>query len=197
VRRVAAVSAVALFLGGCVGSMLREAPVATYDLTAPQGFSGRAAAGRGALVVVEPTAIQTVDSNRMVARSGGQVSYVPAAQWTDRLPSLVQTRMVQAFENAGRIGSVARSGDRIAGDYQLITDIRAFELDVRQAGGTVARVEIAAKLVSNRNGRVVSGRVFRADVPAGDVTGPSASHSLNQALNQVLVELVGWASGHV
>lgn len=195
--RVAVVTAVALMLGGCVGGMLREAPIATYDLSAPQSFTGRAAAGRGSLVVFEPAAIKTVDSNRMVARSGGQISYVPAAQWTDRLPSLVQTRIVQSFENAGRIGSVSRAGDRVAGDYQLITDIRAFELDVR-GGSNVARVEIAAKIVSNRHGgRVLSGRVFQAEVPAGAVTGPSASHSLDQALGQVLVELVGWASGHV
>jgi cholesterol transport system auxiliary component len=183
----------AAMLGGCT-SMLREAPMATYDLSAPQGFSGRAATGRGVLVIDEPTAIQTVDSNRMVARSGGQISYVPGAQWTDRLPSLVQTRMVQAFENSGRIGSVGRSQDRLSGDYQLITDIRAFEIDV--GSGSTAQVEIAAKIV-DRSGRVRSGRVFSASAPAGAINGPAASAALDQALGQVLVEMVGWASGHV
>ncbi len=174
--------------------MLREAPLATYDLSAPSSFSGRAAAGRGVLVVDEPTAIRTLDSNRMVARSGGQISYVPGAQWTDRLPSLVQTRIVQAFENAGRIGSVGRAQDRLAGDYQLITDIRAFEIDA--GSGARAQVEIAAKLV-DRTGRVRSGRVFDATAPAGDVSGPAASAALDRALGQVLVEMVGWASGHI
>src|SRR5690606_23619524 len=79
--RLIAAIAVAAMLGGC-SSMLRDAPLATYDLSAPSGFSGRAAAGKGVLVVEIPTAIQTVDSNRMVARSGGQVSYVPGSQWT-------------------------------------------------------------------------------------------------------------------
>jgi cholesterol transport system auxiliary component len=179
-------------LGGCTG-MLKEAPVATYDLSAPQSFSGRATSGRGVLVIVEPTAIQTVDSNRMVARQGGAVSYVPAAQWTDRLPLLVQTRMVQAFENSGRIGSVGRSQDRLAGDFQLITDIRAFEIDVP---AHQAKVSIAAKVV-DRAGRVRSGRVFEASAPAGPVNGPAARQALDQALGQVLVDLVGWASGHV
>lgn len=191
--RVIAVVAVAAMLGGCT-SMLREAPVATYDLSAPQGFSGRAATGRGVLVIEEPTAIQTVDSNRMVARDGGQVSYVPAAQWTDRLPSLVQTRMVQAFENSGRIGSVGRAQDRLSGDYQLITDIRAFEIDV--GSGSTAKVEIAAKIV-DRTGRVRSGRVFQSSAPAGAITGPGASAALDRALGQVLVDMVGWASGHI
>ena len=191
--RLAAVALAAALLGGCT-SMLREAPMATYDLSAPQGFSGRAASGRGVLVIEEPTAIQTVDSNRMVARSGGQISYVPGAQWTDRLPSLVQTRMVQAFENSGRIGSVGRSQDRLSGDYQLITDIRAFEIDV--GSGSTAQVEIAAKIV-DRSGRVRSGRVFSASAPASAITGPAASAALDQALGQVLVEMVGWAAGHV
>jgi cholesterol transport system auxiliary component len=191
--QLAAISVAALTLGGCMS--LREAPMATFDLSAPQSFSGRNTAGKGSLVVFEPTAIQTVDSNRMVARSGGQVSYVPAAQWSDRLPSLVQTRLVQAFENAGRIGSVGRAEDRISGDYQLITDIRAFEINV---GAGAATVDIAAKIISNRNGgRVISGRVFHAQVPAGAVTGADASRALDQALGQVLTELVGWASGLV
>lgn len=190
-RRVSAIAAVALMLGACT-SMLKDAPVATYDLSAPDSFSGRAAARKGVLAIEEPTAIQTVDSNRMVAREGGAVSYVPAAQWTDRLPSLVQTRMVQAFENAGRIGSVGRSQDRLAADYQLITDIRAFEIDV--GSGNQARVEIAAKIV-DRTGRVRSGRVFEASAPAGAVNGPSASAALDRALSQVLVDMVGWAGG--
>jgi cholesterol transport system auxiliary component len=191
-RRLTAVAIAALLLGGCTG-MLKEAPVATYDLTAPQAFSGRATSGRGVLVVDEPTAIQTVDSNRMVARQGGAVSYVPAAQWTDRLPILVQTRIVQAFENSGRIGSVGRAQDRLAGDYQLITDIRSFEIDV---AGRQAKVSIAAKIV-DRGGRVRSGRVFEATAPAGPVNGPAASQALDKALGQVLVDMVGWAAGHV
>lgn len=191
-RRLTAFAATALLLGGCTG-MLKEAPVATYDLSAPQAFSGRATAGRGVLVVDLPTAIQTLDSNRMVARQGGAVSYVPAAQWTDRLPSLVQTRMVQAFENAGRIGSVGKSQDRLAGDFQLITDIRSFEIDV---ASHQAKVSIAAKIV-DRAGKVRSGRVFEAATPAGPVNGPAASSALDQALGKVLVEMVGWATGHV
>jgi cholesterol transport system auxiliary component len=191
-RRLTAVAATALLLGGCTG-MLKEAPVATYDLSAAQATSGRATSGRGVLVVDLPTAIQTLDSNRMVARQGGQVSYVPAAQWTDRLPSLIQTRMVQSFENSGRIGSVGKSQDRLAGDFQLITDIRSFEID---AQSNQARVSIAAKIV-DKSGRVRSGRVFEAAAPAGPVNGPAASSALDKALGQVLVEMVGWASGHV
>src|SRR5690606_22047232 len=101
---------------------------------------------------------------------------------------------VQAFENAGRIGSVGRSQDRLAGDYQLITDIRAFEIDA--GTGSAARVEIAAKLV-DRTGRVRSGRVFEASAAASAITGAAASAALDRALNQVLVDMVGWASGHI
>ncbi len=191
-RRVLAVASIALALGGC----LAERPNATFDLAAAQGFQGRAASGKGVLVVAEPTAIQTIDSQSMVVRSGDQVSYVPGSQWSDRLPKLLQTRIVQSFENAGRIGSVGRSDDRLSGDYQLLTDIRTFEINA--GGGAQARVEIAAKIVSTRDGRVLSGRVFSAQAPAGGaINGSSASSSLDRALSQVLSELVGWASGIV
>lgn len=194
ISRIATIAAASLVLSGCIGGALKQAPIATYDLTAPQSFSGRAAANRGILVIDEPTAIQTVDSNRIVARTGGQITYVPNAQWTDRLPVLLQTRMVQAFENAGRIGSVGRTQDRLSGTYQLITDIRAFEIDASSV--MQARIEIAAKIVDH-SGRVRSGRVFSASVPAGPVSGPAASVALDRALAEVLVQLVSWTNGQV
>jgi cholesterol transport system auxiliary component len=194
-RRIRVAVAAALMLSGC-SSFGKQAPSATFDLTAPQAFSGRsAAARRGVLAVEVPSAIQTLDSNRIVARVGSQITYVPAAQWSDTLPSLVQTRLVQAFENSGRIASVSRTQDRITGDYQLLTEIRAFEVVVQGATST-ARIEIAAKIV-DKDGRVRSGRVFRGSAPAGAVTGPVAANGLNAALGGVLVDIVGWASGQV
>lgn len=193
-RRLGVAAAAALLLAGC-SSFGKQAPSATFDLTAPHGFSGKGGVRRGVLAVEVPSAIQTLDSNRIVARVGSQITYVPAAQWSDTLPSLVQTRLVQAFENSGRIASVSRTQDRIAGDYQLLTEIRAFEVVVQGATST-ARIEIAAKIV-DKDGRVRAGRVFQGQGPAGAVTGPVAANGLNAALAGVLVEMVGWASGQV
>jgi len=178
--------AAALLLAGCGGG---SAPT-TFDLSAPRDF-GRVGASRATLVVQEPTTVQALDSDRVIVRdSSGALSFLGGAQWADRVPKLVQARLVQTFENGGRVGSVARPGDRITPESQLLTDIRSFNID---AASGAAVVEITAKLVGDRTGDVRRARLFTARVPAGAVDGPGAAQALDRALSQVLVDIVRWA----
>jgi cholesterol transport system auxiliary component len=176
----------ALLLAGCGGG---PTPT-TYDLSAPSGF-GRVGGSRAALVVAEPTTVQTLDSDRVIVKdSAGALSFLGGAQWADRVPRLVQTRLVQTFENASRIGGVARPGERIVPDLQLNTDIRSFNIDTASGAAVVA---ITAKLVGDRTGQVQRARVFSARVPVSALDGGGAVQALDRALSQVLIEIVRWA----
>jgi cholesterol transport system auxiliary component len=173
-------------LAGCGGG----ATPTTFDLSAPSGF-GRVGGSRAALIVVEPTTVQTLDSDRIIVKdSTGALSFLGGGQWADRVPRLVQTRLIQTFENGSRLGAVARPGERIVPDLQLNTDIRSFNIDA--ASGS-AVVEITAKLVGDRTGKVQRARLFSARVPASAVDGPAAAQALDRALSQVLIEIVRWA----
>lgn len=178
--------AAGVLLAGCGGG---SAPT-TFDLTAPRDF-GRIAGSRATLMVQEPTAVQALDSDRVIVRdSSGALSFLGGAQWADRVPKLVQVRLIQTFENGSRLGAVARPGDRITPDVQLLTDIRSFNIDT--ASG-MAVVEITAKLVGDRTGDIRRAKVFSVRVPAGAVDGAGAVQALDQALSKVLVEIVRWA----
>jgi cholesterol transport system auxiliary component len=184
---------VAIGLAGCaggLGSALAPAASDTFDLTAPTSFP-RAGPPRGAVTIAEPIALRIIDTDRIVVRPRpNEVTYLGGAQWADRLPRLVQTRLVQSFENASRLRTVARPGEGLDADVQLVTEIRSFEIDA--SSGTTARVEITARLVSR--GRVLQAEIFRASVPAS--TEPrAAAAALDRALGQVLVEMVGWTGG--
>lgn len=175
----------AMLLAGCAGST-----PTTYDLSAPRDV-GRLGGVGPALVVAEPTTVQTLDSDRIIVRdSSGALSFAGGAQWADRIPKLVQTRLIQTFENAGRLGSVARPGERIVAQLQLVTDIRSFNIDT--ASGA-AVVEITAKLVGDSTGRVQRARLFSARVPATASDSGAAAQALDKALSQVLIEIVRWA----
>lgn len=183
----ALVLAVSLTLSGCGGG---STPT-TYDLSAPRDF-GRIGGARATLVINEPTTVQTLDSDRMIVRdSGGALSFLGGTQWADRIPKLVQTRLIQTFENGSRIASVSRPGERIVPDLQLNTDIRSFNID---AATNTAVVEITAKLVGDRTGHIQRARLFSARVPVGAVDGAAAAHALDQALSKVLIDIVRWAA---
>jgi len=175
----------ALLLAGCGGG---SAPT-TYDLSAPRDF-GRIGGGGGVLIVAQPTAVQALDSDRLIVKdSSGALSFLGGAQWADRVPNLVQTRLIQTFENGSRIAAVGRPGERIVPDFQLNTDIRAFNID---AASGQAVVEITAKLIGDRTGKVQRAKLFSARVPAG-ADGAGAAQALDQALSQVLIQIARWA----
>ncbi len=135
--------ALAGFLAGCGGS----APPPTFDLAAPRDNLG-ARPGRALIVVAEPSALAAIDTNRLIVMTrGGGLAYLGDAQWADRLPKLVQVRLIQTFENAKRLTAVGRPGDRLLPAAQLNSEIRRFGID--EATGE-AVIEMSVKIVQDR-----------------------------------------------
>ncbi|SDG64055.1 ABC-type transport auxiliary lipoprotein family protein [Pelagibacterium luteolum] len=177
-------------LAGCV-SLGASAPV-TYDLTpgAPQSVARRSTR---MVVVREPSTIATYDSQRIVVRQpGGILSYLQDSQWSDRLPLLVQTRMLQAFRDAG-VTNIGKPTDPVALDIILSTDIRAFELDTTD-GTALARVALAIQLVDDRSRRVMASEEFSADVGSTSLNQVVVVGALNTALDNVLRQVVAWTA---
>lgn len=185
IKRFALISLLALAAAACGGS-----PSPTYDLSAATDVRGRA--GRGQLIVSQPTAISPFDSQRIVVRTGGdQVAFLTGAQWTDQLPRLLQARLIQSFENGRLLRAVGRTGDGVTADNTLVSEIRRFDIDVPNQ---MAEVEISVKLVGQSSGRIRAARIFRAQVPGSAADGARASAALDAAASQVMREIVAWAS---
>ena len=107
------------------------------------------------ILITEPTALKALDSEQIVIRpTPSSLQYLANSQWSDRLPKIVQDKLVQAFENSGRVGGVGRPGDGLAIDFNVLTAIRAFE--IKADAGEQARVEISAKIINDRNGVVIA-----------------------------------------
>jgi cholesterol transport system auxiliary component len=187
-RSACAAAAIAVLsaIGAC-----SSPPSPAFDLTAPrQRVTGGGGVG-GQIVVAEPTALQPYESERIVVKdAAGSISFLGGAQWSDRLPRLLQAKIIQTFENASRIRAVGRPGDGSTGDYQLTTELRSFQLDTA-AGQTV--VEISAKLINLTGGRIVAARVFAARVPVGSANPGEVTQGLDRALSTVLIDIVRWA----
>jgi phospholipid/cholesterol/gamma-HCH transport system substrate-binding protein len=169
-------------------------PPPVYDLTAPHAFPAAAKPPRGQLVVPEPTALVTLETQKIIIRSnGGETSFIDNGQWSDSLPKLLQAKVVQSFENANYLRTVARPFEGLAGDYQLLIDIRSFQIS-HSGEVPAADVEFAVKILGN-NGRIVDARIFRASVPAKATNAPAAAAALDEAFGKAAVDLVVWASG--
>jgi len=187
-RQFLALAGLSMTLGACASS----APTALYGLTAADG-SGLAGRRKGSQVLVtRPRALKALDTEYIAVVEDGPVySYLPNVAWADSLPSVVQSKIVETLQNTNRLRGVGMPGDGLLIDYQLQTELRAFEL--RVDGQNRGAVEIAAKLVNDRNGRTVSSRVFRAETPSGGAGPDQAVAALNRSADQVLAQMASWA----
>jgi cholesterol transport system auxiliary component len=125
----------------------------------------------------------------MVRPQADQVSYYKGVAWSDRVPRLVQTRMIETFQNSGAVKSVSAT----IGQYALVTDLRAFQIDV-SSGKAFAEIEIFAKLVNTSTGKVVATKGFSTRVPATTDSPTDAIAAMNQAFTEVLQDTTTWVA---
>lgn len=183
--RLASVLVAVLALSAC------SAPaVPTFDLAAPREGGRGAFRIPGQIVVTEPAALQPFEAERILVKDGaGSVSYIGGGQWTDRLPRLIQTRLIETFENVTRSKSVGRPGEGVTADYQLNSEIRAFQLD---AGRGEVVVELSERLLTATTGRIVRARIFTSRIPVSSANAGEIAPALNRALSTVLVDITRW-----
>ncbi|MCP8893603.1 membrane integrity-associated transporter subunit PqiC [Shinella daejeonensis] len=185
--RPAVMAALVAALAGCAGGQARND---TFGLSGVGEISGPSARNRQ-ILVPQPSALKALDSEQIVIRpTAAEIQYLASSQWSDSLTKMVQAKLVQAFENSGRLGGVGKPGEGLAIDYQVVTDIRAFE--VRMGGPATAIVEISAKLLNDRNGTVRAQKVFRATAPVRGSGNAAFVKGLDTAFQAVVADIVGW-----
>ena len=168
-------------------------PPVSYDLSAPQfaasdKLSGKALAMQIALP--EPTALVAFETQKvLVAPNPGELKPLEEGQWADSVPRLVQTKMVESFENAG-FAHVGKAMDGFTPEVQLVLEIRSF--DISLAAPPSARIEISAKWLG-ADGKISAERSFSATAPATGVESPAAAAALNDAFQTVARDIVAWA----
>ena len=175
--------AVLIGLSGCA-RLLPQTPDAIFDLSAPSGFA--VPAGSNAQILVPtPSAVRALDTERIAARPAvSEYAYLPGAVWADSLPRLLQARLLQTLQDSGRVRAVALPGQGVLIDYQIILDIRSFEI---ADGAAVA--EFALKLMDDRTGRVVATEIVRGSSPVTGSTNPDYVAALDRAMDEAFVEI--------
>jgi cholesterol transport system auxiliary component len=193
-RRLLLTGVCGLALAGCGGLIgPPEAPRLFVLNPVPQPAPG--AKVDWALSIALPDASAGLDSQRIaITRPPVGLDYYADAEWPDRLPALVQSTLLQAFEASGRIEAVAPDNDGTRADYILSTDLRDFEARYDQPDGIpVAVVRIGARLVRTVKRDIASRFEAHEEEPAGQNSVEAAVQAFDTALARALAKIVDWA----
>ncbi len=185
---LALMAASQLTLAGCI--LIAPPASRTFDLSAPVGI-GKLRGNAGQLLIVEPSALQALAGRGIVVRPGpSELNYFPNAQWADRLPRLLQSKMQESFESTGRVKAIGKPGDGLVIDYQILSSLRTFEFDGLLQ---TAKVDISVKIVDDRSGSVVATKEFNADALSASQNVDDVVFALDEAMDKVIIQIVRWS----
>ena len=147
-----------------------------------------------ALSIQMPEAGGGLDSERIaILMPPSGMDYYANSAWAERLPTLVQSTLLEAFESSGRIDAVARDSDAARADFVLSTDLRDFEARLDQAQGVpVVVVRIGARLVKARSREIAGYTSVSRETRASINSVEAVVEALNSAFAGVLAQLVPW-----
>jgi cholesterol transport system auxiliary component len=193
--RLAPVAAACLALAGCISVFPKTTPAQLYrfgpaSATAAPGPSAGAVVARGRVDFQDSAA-----TDRILTVTGSQAAYIAGARWVSPAPVLFEESLAQAFQTPG--------GPRFAGvngglraQVLLDLDVQSFETryDHGQASAPEVVVQVRAVLVRTADRTVLADQVFTSAKRAGDNRMGPIVQAYDEAVQDVLSNLVAWTA---
>lgn len=180
-------------LAGC-GSLIPfgEAPN-LHTLTPKSSFDDNLPTVGWQLLIEPPFAAAALDTVRIaVLTATTSVDYYAGVAWTDLAPEMVQTLIVESFENSGRIVAVGRETVGLRADFVLSTELREFQAERLGDGSVQVRVRINAKLIYAVRRAIVANTTLEFVAPVAAPGFDQVILAFDEALGKVLRRLVAW-----
>ena len=189
-------SAMALALASCA-SLVGVSPAPHLYRVAPQrNFPPSLPHPPVQLLIDVPIAPAGLDTARIaLSRSAVSIDYFADSEWTDRVPLLVQTALLESFENSKAITAIDRESVGLRADFILGTEIRHFEaLYDSPNGPPTIWVAINVRLVNPAGREIVAQASFERHEPAPANEIPQIVVAFDEALGAVMEDIVVWTA---
>ena len=194
ISRRAAIAGVLLLPGCSAITRLNAAaePRDTYDLR-PVSLTAAGPTSRRNLLIADPTAPAALTSDRMLIRSNAQsIAYLPGSRWSDDVPRLFQSLLVQSLSSTGRIGFVGIPNAGPIPDVVLLTRIDRFDVDVTGPEEFRAVLAYQATLLRDRDQRVITTRTFARDTAIADDRASTVAAAFQSMVDSALSDTAIW-----
>jgi cholesterol transport system auxiliary component len=144
------------------------------------------------LAVETPDADAGLNTRRIALRQDvNRLDYYERANWVDTAPRMLQSLIVEGFEQSGRIPAVAKSSVAIRSDFALHTEIREFQV-VFNDGRPQADVRLTAKLIQMPQRTVLGSTTVEHRAPARSDALNDVVMAFNSAVSATVEDLVQW-----
>jgi len=164
-------------------------PKIAYNLQAAPAPETAGKPLKGQVVIPEPSTVVMFDTQRILFSQANESAEFSNTQWADTIPRLLHARLIQSFENYDVAHAPLRSADSVDVDYQLLIDIREFQV----TGGSrpAATIAFSARLL-NKQGKLTAARLFSASHSVDKIEPLAVVAAFDAAFADVARELIAW-----
>lgn len=171
-----------------------QPPPRLFVLSPKSTFSADLPKVNWQLTVEAPIAEAGLNTARIaLRRSPVSLEYFERANWIDTAPIMVQTLIVESFENSNRIVAVARQSVSLRADYSLLSDLREFQAEYDGQSTPLVRVRLSAKLVKMPQRTIIATLTAEHTARAKGTDLESVVWAFDAALGKSIKRIVEWA----
>ena len=161
-------------------------PKSTYDPGMP--------ATDWQLAIEVPIAEAGLNTARIALRHDPlSLEYFERANWIDTTPRMVQTLMVESFENSKKAAAVGRASIGLRSDFTLVSELRSFQAEYDGKAAPTVRVRINVKLIKMPQRTIVGAISVMRTAPAPGTRMEDVVLAFDDALGKVLRQIVDWS----
>jgi cholesterol transport system auxiliary component len=142
--------------------------------------------------------IDTPQANRalygsriLVMPATHQLSAYKGARWSDNTPALLRDRLVEAFRQDNGLAAVVDEGGRANADFDLVSDLRAFQSEYVQGHPRVV-IHLDVRLIDSGRQRVLAARRFEVREPSAGESVDAVVEAFGRAADDLSRQLVDW-----
>lgn len=195
-RVLAGISLVGLGLAGCdklIELPGQGPPPTIFRLTPKSTFPDDVPGVSSQLVVEPPFASAALNTTRIALMpTPTRIDYYARASWEDQAPLMIQTLLIESFENSRRIVSVGRQSVGLRSDHVLKTELREFQSEYFEGGKPNVRVRLNAKLVRMPDRSIVAATDIEQTARAESEAIEAIVSAFDEALGRVMRGVVVW-----
>lgn len=148
------------------------------------------------LQIATPNASRALSSARIaVVPQPNQLSSYRGARWSDAAPQLLRDRLIEAFQQDGRLPSVVNEDANLYADFGLFSDLRAFQSEYVDGAPQVV-IQLQARLVNRHDQRTFSSRRFEVRQPSADPSVEGVVEAFGRASDALSRQVIDWTISH-
>lgn len=193
--RLILIAGIVTLLAGCAGVLPGGGPPPSlYTLTPKSTFDDGLPVVPWQLVVEEPSAAGGLQVQNVALRTKAiELQYFAGSRWTERAPRMVQTLLVELFENSGKIVAVGRQAIGLRSDFNLKTELREFQAEyVDENRPPIVHVRLSARLIQQPRREIIASENFNSEIQASGTAMDDVILAFDDALGKVIRKTVEW-----